>query len=307
MKQPGSKLRQSVGFSLLIAGSICVLAWMIGFLFGDRWWFTQWFLWLTGLILVPGGLLIFSGWKLLGRRWSAVALLLPLLGTIEYVSPRWNGGQVTQQSEIRILQWTAGPIGGVTDKYGQFMVGQDPDILIVEGARRAASSDAFRAWSDEHTVLFRGPFLIASRLPVIQSRTVAWADDILVVSLITQLPSGKPLDILIIDLPSDPAISRSVVVRNLRTLLKRVDQEPNMILGDFNLTQTSSVLRQIRSGFTPSWSRTGKGWGGTYPRSWPFYRLDHVLDRGPDSGVSAIKVIDPGFGRHRAQMIQYSE
>jgi hypothetical protein len=272
---------------------------------GDRWWWSQWFLWLTGLILIPGGLLLWGGLFLRRSRWHAAALLLPLIGGVEYVVPRWNPGHSPATGGVSILHWTAGPIGGSKSAYGEFIVGADPDLLIVEGARRAASTDVFRSWSAARTVLFRGPFLIASRFPVLQSRTIAWADDILLISFVTELPSGEPLDILIVDLPSDPARSRWLVVNDLHALMTKVESEPDMIIGDFNLTQTSWLLTKIREGYGPFWSRAGVGWGGTYPRAWPFYRLDHVLTPKGEGAVASITVIDPGCGRHRAQVIEY--
>ncbi len=307
MDEPAARWRYPTGTILLLIGSLMVVAWVLGFVFGDRWWWSQWFLWLTGLVLIPAGAVLWAGLLMLRRRWHAIALLLPLLGTVEYVFPRWNPGGEPQASGARILQWTAGPIGGATDAYGAFMAGVNPDVLIVEGARRAVSSDAFRAWSHDHAVLLKGPFLIASRLPVLRARTIAWAHDILVISLVTELPSGKPFHTLIVDLPSDPALSRASVVDQLQILLAKLEQEPDIIVGDFNLTQTSSLLLRIRGGFTPSWPRTGHGWGGTYPRAWPIYRLDHVLTQNADSAVTSINIIDPGCGRHRAQLIQIEE
>jgi len=190
--------------------------------------------------------------------------------------------------------------------YARFIVETDADITIVEGARRAAADPAIQAWATEVSLATHGQFLIASKLPIVHLRTIAWAKDILLITLDVQRSDEGLLRLLIVDLPSDPDRSRAKIVNSAHALLAQLDATPDLILGDFNLTQGSWQLQRFLPDYQPAWSSTGAGWGGTWPRTVPIYRLDHVLEP-PNRIVQSITTIDPGCGRHRAQLIEVTE
>ena len=292
-----------LGSTLLAAGLLVVLVWLTGQIMLDRMWWSQWLLWMPHLVLLPAGLLIWLGLWLRRSKWAWSGLLVAAAGPVFYAILLWSPSRATTpNNSISVLHWTAGPILGPPESYGDFIVSQDPDIVIVEGARRAATTSAFRKWSSDAHVAIRGPFLIASKLPIQTLQTVAWANDILLLALVLELEDGSPLQFLIVDLPSDPWVSRASVMAAARKFLDRLEITPDIVLGDFNLTQQSAQLPEFLPGMTPKWGRHGHGWGGTYPRSLPVYRLDHVLSKN-NGLVQQITTTDPGVGRHRAQQI----
>jgi hypothetical protein len=280
------------------------MAWLIGQIMLDRTWWSQWLLWIPDPALLPAGLMLWGGLWVRRWPWAWTGLVVAMAGPVLFLLLLWSPGRMAPAGDsITLLHWTAGPIYGDRAPYGDFIVSQDPDIAIVEGARRAATTPAFRAWSRDAHVTLRGPFLISSKLPIQSVRMVAWAKNILLLLLVVELPSGSPLRILVVDLPSDPSVSRSEVLLSSHDFLARLETAPDLVVGDFNLTQRSYQLRAFMPGMSPDWARCGVGWGGTYPRALPTYRLDHVLS-GPNSVVRSITTTDPGVGRHRAQLLE---
>ncbi len=55
---------------------------------------------------------------------------------------------------------------------------------------------------------------------------------------------------------------------------------PVIVAGDFNATPTDRSIRAIRKGLFDSWDVSGTGWGGTWQRNLPIFRIDVVLYRG---------------------------
>jgi endonuclease/exonuclease/phosphatase family metal-dependent hydrolase len=276
-----------------------------GAVVSDRWLWTQWAAWIPAVLLLPGGLLLWLGWRLLRRRVRWLGIVIAAAGPVIYVSALWKPAGGPPPSGTSVLHWTAGPIRGTPEPYAAFIMSQDADVAIVEGARRAGTDPMFRTWSADHHVAVRGPFLIASRLPIRTLRTIAWAEDILLFLLVVERPDGSPLRMLVVDLPSDPGRSRRGVIDTAHELLGQLDEPVDLIIGDFNLTRCSSQLRRFKPGFAPMWGAHGSGWGGTYPRAFPVTRLDHVLAADPTL-IESISTSTPPVGRHRAQRITVS-
>lgn len=301
MPKPGS-IRMIAGWALVAIGLGLTASWAIGAAASDRWWWSQWLSWIPAIILLPAGLSILVGGLLQGRSWKAVGIATAIAGPIIFIAERWSPVTASAAASIRILQWTAGPPRGNAEPFARFIVDTNADITIVEGARAAAAEPLMRAWATDHTLAMRGQFLIASKLPITRLQTVAWARDIMLIAMEVTTPSGPPLRLLIVDLPSAPNRSRAEVIHTAHELLERLERQPDLVLGDFNLTQDSWQLRRFLPGYKPAWRLVGEGWGGTWPRTMPIYRLDHVLasnGRPPQS----ITTIDPQCGGHRAQLI----
>ncbi len=304
MTQGSSSQATRVASSLLIGGAVLIgLPWFVGQVASDRWWWSQWLLWIPTFMLCVAGLLLWGGLQLRHSRWHPAGLALAVIGLLLFVYMLWSPGEPPKVPSIRILHWTAGPTLGSTEPYARFIVDTNADITIVEGARRAATDPAMRKWSSGVTLAMRGQFLIASKLPIIRLRTVAWARDILLITMEVQQPDKRPLSLLIVDLPSNPDRSRGEVINSAHELLSRLDAPPDLVLGDFNLTQGSWQLRRFLPGYEPAWSTAGTGWGGTWPRTMPIYRLDHVLTTRAMTPRS-ITTVDPECGGHRAQLIE---
>jgi len=52
---------------------------------------------------------------------------------------------------------------------------------------------------------------------------------------------------------------------------------PAILGGDFNTPAGSAIYRLLDPGFIDAFSRTGRGWGDTYPRRFPIHRIDRIF------------------------------
>lgn len=308
---------QSPGQVRMLAGWTCVsLGWFIvglfvlGLIASDRWWWSQWLSWIPALAFVPAGVLVWGGQRLrrtpnVSKRRAISLIAAGLVISITHhllLGGYWFSGPPPTPETIRILQWNSGPVPSNVTQYAEFIVQTDADITIVEGARQTTTDPLFRSWVHDKSLAVRGQFLIASKLPIKHLQTAAWTHDILLIELSVEQQNGQSLDVLIVDLPSDPNRSRWDVIEQVAKVRHRLHRVPHVAIGDFNLTQNSWQLKRVLPGFFPAWPAAGLGWSGTWPRSFPLFRLDHVLSPRP-TPVQLITTIDPGCGRHRAQLI----
>lgn len=295
--------RRCLAWSLNGLAIILMIAWVVGAIVSDRWWWSQWLSWMTPAALVGSGFLLTVGQACMHRRWWILGPVVAAAGSILFVVPRMGWSFSAQKHGLRLMQWTSGPILGDATPYAEFIAREDPDVLIMHGGLRIGRAESFHTWSQKRQLAMRGPFVFASRLPIHRLQTVAWADNIMLVNLECVRPNGQLLRVLAVDLPSDPARSKSEILRKTHQLLSRLETPPDVILGDFNMTQNSRVLRSFLPGWKLGWPFAGRGWGGTWPRWLPAYRLDHVLIPDHTQPLPLITTHDPGVGTHRAQII----
>ncbi len=292
---------------LIVAGSTLLLAWIVGRICSDRWTWSQWLLWLPSLTLVPGFLVLaLGGWLLSLRRRAIITLCIAsALGPVGELTALWRPGELSAPTagSLRILHWTAGPQMRSTPLLLNAIERVQPNVVVVLGARRAAGGEALAQWGVVPGPMPRGEFIIFSRIPVVRCRSLARSDDIQLVQLIVQPNGAEAVECLLLDLPSDPARSRRGVAQATSALIGRtLRSTPSIVLGDFNMTQGSRAMRSILPGWSTAWPVGGSGWGGTWPRNMPLWRIDHVLVP-PGVPVPRVTTFDPGAGRHRAQVI----
>ena len=89
---------------------------------------------------------------------------------------------------------------------------------------------------------------------------------------------GTPYKILAIDLPSHPKVSRFEIAHNLRELISETGVGGfDVMVGDFNLTPGSRALGVASGNARNAFEHAGAGWGGTWPGSRTFLRIDHAF------------------------------
>lgn len=301
MRRWGSRL-------LLIGCCLLTVIWVIATIASDRWWWSQWLLWLTSLILFPAGLMGMTGLRLgQNKAWWCLSGL-SILGLLLFLGARWGTFQRNTQPahDLRVMQWTAGHAYDEVEQHAGSIAAVDADLTIVEGGRRIVATDTFKRWSAGFDVALKGGFVIASKVPIESLKTKHWADDIILVELIVRW-KDSPIRLLVVDLPSNPIRSRDSIAKQVRGILEDAGEVPQILIGDFNLTASSWQLRHLAPDRSPIWNQVGMGWGGTFPRSFPIYRLDHVLASPEMTDRLSVSTIDPGVGRHRAQILTLQE
>lgn len=136
--------------------------------------------------------------------------------------------------------------------------------------------------------------------------------------------AGRPVVIWSIDMPSDPLLDRGYAgrqaaraVREWRgpTLVRSPEgrdvpeiepregfPRPDLIVGDFNTHRGAASLRELTSGTRDAFRLAGRGLMGTFPRVLPLWHVDLAFV-GPDVRVRSYRLLDPGEGRHRMQIV----
>ncbi|WP_022835297.1 endonuclease/exonuclease/phosphatase family protein [Salisaeta longa] len=71
-------------------------------------------------------------------------------------------------------------------------------------------------------------------------------------------------------------LRRAREARVLRDLIAH-EPLPVIVLGDFNSTRHHWAYHHVAEGLRDAYTIAGRGWGGTYPATWPLVRIDHIL------------------------------
>lgn len=179
----------------------------------------------------------------------------------------------------------------------------DADVIVLtDPGAMAVGERAERLAAAGYKLLRPGRFAVLSRLPVREAVPIVDAEKACAARIVIETPSG-PLSIRAVDLPSSPRLSRVENARALVESIAKVDQsEPDLVIGDFNIPGGSRSLEAFGRGYREAFATAGTGWGGTYPRDFPLWRIDLALVRRPWKPVRA-EIIDLYGKRHLAQAI----
>ena len=299
------------GAVLVIAAVALLIGWLLGVILSDRWTWTQWLSWIPALMLIPTGLAWLLGTAMLPalrRAWPVGAILI-LAGPMVFLVDNWRPHRppLDPGPALTITQWTLGSVLENEDDYAKQLIQAGSEVNIVEGGRRVRWSQPIKDWlGPDHQSLSTGIFCVLTKLPVTTFRSCIWAEGIHVAFLEINGPGFEqvPLGILLVDLPSDPSLSRWNIAGQLQSLLQQADiGSYDMVIGDFNMPSGSAALATLFPGYTPAWQSAGEGWAPTFPRAWPVARIDHVLIS-DQVEVTGLRTSDPGMSRHRLQVMQ---
>lgn len=307
-----------------LAAFAVAAAWLIGRVLSDRTAWSQFLLWIPTPALLAA-LALGAATALLRRRcgtragrrrrttraiaWGAALLLaLPAFALVEH---RFLRIPPAQPSGLLVLQWTlAQPLDDAEEANLVAVVEREnPDVVLVTNAGYAAWKKEIRAWLGEgRRPVGLTPFAIATRLPVRRLGYVAKTEDgvaIVAVEIDATERIGRPLLVLLVDLPSDPRIPRGALARRVRGYIDHWREEsgaaaPDLVVGDFNMTRGSAAVETIAPGMRHAFLVGGHGYGATFPHEWPLWHIDQLL-LAPTLDCSRYDVLPVGPARHRAQ------
>lgn len=306
----GVLLRVIVLALLLLAGS-GLLAWLVGRIVSDRYFWSQWLLWIPTQAAIGlaffGLLLAVAFWRkrvmLIG--WSlCLACVLIYFCFIEYrMLPRIEKPPLG----LRIVHWNATRDRGSKEQYVNALIQARGDITITTDAGTIPFHSDIWVWNEGSPLSMR-PFAIVTRLPVLTRRYLVNDDQIVIVLLEVDATEhiGQPLVLYLVDLPSEPRIARMELARKARRMLDNANApEPDVVIGDFNIIRGAASLRAMFPGMVHAYQHAGSGYSATFHRGeggWLMYHIDHVL-LGNDLRASGYEIIDPGIGRHNMQAV----
>ncbi len=355
-------MNRLAGIVAVVAGVSAALgvgAWLIGRVFTDRFLITQFVWWIPAwacLIVIALALLIrtiaqcvlrrsgkrspmFSRFLTLGL---VVAVLHASIFEYRLVSPRTP----SPDSSLRLLVWN--PAGQPT--LAEPLLRGKPDILAVVNSGYGAEWAAVMAGLGERASAVRsGRLVVAARSRVIEwggtslkvtgakERTFKWKggqkhtiDEGYGIYCVLEdptpaAPPGTRLTLWFLDLPSDPDIHRSRMMREARAAIdtfrgprySRVNGDDrdelipggnspqgfppaDLVVGDFNTPRGSQSLEVVCPGLTHAFRQAGVGPAPTWPRELPLIAIDHIFVA-PHRRATKYATLDFGVGHHLAQ------
>jgi hypothetical protein len=307
--------KPSVALALLKWPAIAALVgFVVSEILTDSVYLLQW-LWFVPRPVLAGGAL---GWALLAlavvrafgrRRREARALRVVALGALALLffgaARMWGVPTERPADTVRVLHWnTSYPVGEeVPERIEDRLLALDVDLMILTDPGMLVLGERAERFAAAGYRLYRpGRFAVLSRLRVVEAVPIVAAKRGSASRVRVETAFG-PLSIRAIDLPSDPRLSRVENARELAASIAGVDtSRPDILIGDFNIPGGSWSLGAFGEGYRDAFAEAGSGWGGTYPRGLPLWRIDLALVRDPWQAVRS-EVLDLHGKRHRAQVI----
>jgi len=312
MRRVMRTLIQALTASFALAMSLVVLAWLVGRFTTDEWSWSQYLWWIpTPIALMAGLVLVLT---LLLRRaikgawWpvvSSLAMLLLMAAYFAFVEQRMHRSAPEQPEGVLIMHWNwTHSVPHNVEGHVDQILAVNPDIgVMTDWQRLTRRAEQRQRLEPTWHVTGVSSFTVLSRYPILRARPLVSNDttQIALVEIDASPALGRPIVLWLCDLPSELEIGRMEHMRELRDMLDDSGETlPDVALGDFNVTRGSASLKALLPGMRHAFDDAGHGYAATYYRPYPLYHIDNMLI---DASLRATEyaIIDPGFGRHRAQ------
>lgn len=258
----------------------CVgLLWLLGWLLGDvpRPWL--WLYYIPAPIIAAWGVI---DWALRIHRASwirsgfTIAITLLALCKTLLIDSRWNRPTPPPPDAIRVVHWNVAHVPFGYAPLLRELAPEHPDLVIFVEARYSDDLPALvetelglpHTFQDQGMIVMsRYPFEPQGTIRVPHSR--AWWARV-------ETPRG-PLDILIADILSHPALDRKPIFEALlRWINNRSTIEPLLLVGDLNTTRDNRAMKTLRAQLHHAYEIGGRGWPYSWPRPFSVYAIDHA-------------------------------
>ena len=236
--------------------------------------------------------------------WSAAALAFAAALALRDWRPA-RAAEAARGDALRVVHWNAACLAlGASAGALESLLATDADVLIVtDQCWMLSKGGAGLVQSRGYAIAQAGKFTAFSRVPVREARPLFASRGRSIGRFAFAAPTGE-LVVDAVDLPSETTLPRAQMMRTLVAELSPVEaSKPDLYIGDFNITRGSASLATLASEHRDAFLVAGSGWGGSYPRTAPFWAIDLALVRAPWT-ASRYEIIDLGVGRHRAQWVE---
>lgn len=292
---------------------VVILAWLVGRVCSDRFYWSQFLLWIpTPAAIIASLVGLFAskrpGFRKRTRlRRSRVWSLIVGSGLVFFLFVEYwfvPGFQSPAQG-IKIVHWTMAHEKKPVEPQHQAVVRLRGDLCIFSDAYGLNWTRIMEMIDEPETRMFRvGRFYIVSRIPILEARPVVSNQglEIVLLRIDASDTQGGEIVVYLVDLPSDPMVNRSEQARRGRRLLDEAGiPDADLVIGDFNAPRGSWSIRTLFPGLHHAYRDAGYGYAGTFHRAFPLYHLDHIL---LDDSLQATSyyIADPELGRHRVQI-----
>lgn len=226
-------------------------------------------------------LALFVALRLRRLKWSRVARVVGIAGTIQFVAwscVAFRGEQPEPPNDsLRIVFWNVsrGDFGyeDVAEQISSF----DADIVtMTESIGRGQAPDFWRSACPDYTPL---PLSSGMTLLVRGDATLVEHDRAGPVCrwrVANVSVRGHSLRVAVVDFTSNPILFRQPGFDALGELFERRGDRPLILAGDFNTPIDSAVDDQLRQHATNAFEQSGEGFRETWPVFLPLMKLDQV-------------------------------
>ncbi len=295
------------------------IAWAIGRVMTDRVAVIQSLHWIPTIIalaitVVCASILSGSSWRRCRRILWMIACLQGVIFLVQdYAIARTTPMTIADRdSAIRIAHINVNWPGErakvsarkLSDSFRRLYGENGPDVFFVSEFGGLLGTEILEEYCPKNaTAVSIGRFAVVSRVPI--TEVIPLYDDSKSTAAFVRFAPWKgnvSWSALLIDLPSNPAISRFKMLGDLRLRLDALaTPAPDIILGDFNTVRGGAAIQKFAPKMQDAFAEAGIGYGATYPRIFPLLHIDQMLF-GPCITVKEYKIIDTGSGAHRMQI-----
>jgi len=188
-----------------------------------------------------------------------------------------NQSQAAEHS-IRVLFWNVARGRGGWSPLLNEIRRTDADVIgLVEAGRQRDKLQSFyeARFPDYNTVALGKGMALLTRGDVIAIKHGELGQGSRYARLRLKL-SGKQMTVVLVDVKSNPFISRREAFNSLYEIISNSDDEPLLLMGDFNTPSDSVFYETIRHGFVNAFETAGNGLSATWPVPLPVLDLDQV-------------------------------
>lgn len=204
---------------------------------------------------------------------------------------------------VRLVHWNVWYARRGWEPILQRLAGLHADIYVLSEAPKSLDVSAVvAALGPEYTVqrfedmaiLARGELHVHERRPIGRhgwGRLVDWNS------------SAGPLRLLAADFPSHPRTHRARLLAELERQI--VQQQPDMVVGDFNAPRRSPGLMTLPEGYRHAYLTAGSGWSYTWPVFCPLWAIDQCI-AGPRAIPLHYELQSTLLSDHRLQVCDFA-
>ncbi len=305
--------------TVLAAISLLVtLAWGVGRVATDAWWWSQWLHWIPTVCALAVSIVSLLSMALARRRRAVV--LFGAIALVQFGAMLWQdwhprlgfGAELTPSAGlVRVVHFNANWPGAssaltaeaLASSVNAALAPSGADVLFLsERGGVIAAAELLGLVPHGVAAVSVGRFGVVSRLPIVEALPL-FDDGRAAASLIRfgQTEATPQWSAVLIDAPSDPHNSRTSTMAMIAQRLKTAGiRETDLLVGDFNAHRGGESLLLVAGEMAHAFDLAGEGWGGTFPRVLPMWHLDQMYC-GDRVEVLWYRTIDPGIGKHRAQ------
>ena len=278
-----------------ILAAICLLFWLtavaLRLTVRDRWPGLAVLFYATPLALLTVSALLFALLLFLRkhRRAGIAALVAALLcGGWWWQTSFYFHSAPTHGETLRVLFWNC-----QRGRHGWKEVAQQihdldaPVIGLVESQADFKAQKRFWVWEflEYNVATPGGGIALLTRGTILQSQLIPLGNDSRCGEFQIEI-EGQAITVLIVDIKSNPFISRRQPLDHLSQVIANHGDEPLIVMGDFNTPTDSCFLDPLRRQCDNAFETAGYGSSATWPLPAPVLSLDQVWTGGPIKAAS---------------------